>query len=95
MSIIISIGLGFLTTFLIKDLLTIDYILSGNKIYVLMIIFWSLVYYILFTKTPEQKVKEQDNWDWIRITENRKKWERYFNSEVRDRVTGKPWFKIK
>lgn len=94
MSIIISIGLGFLTTFLIKDLLVIDYLLLGNEIYVLTTILFSIMYYVTFTKTPEQKEYEQDRWDWIRITENRKKWERYFNSKVRERVTGKPWLKF-
>ncbi len=95
MSIIISIGLGFLTTFLIRDLLTIDYLLSGNGIYVLTITLFSVAYYIAFTKTPEQKEKEKDNWTWIRITESRKWWERYFSSKVRDRVVENPLFKIK
>ena len=30
----------------------------------------------------------QDKWDFIRITEGRKNWERYFNSEVKDKIRG-------
>lgn len=30
----------------------------------------------------------QDKWDFIRITEGRKNWERYFNSEIKDRIRG-------
>lgn len=30
----------------------------------------------------------QDKWDFIRITEGRKNWERYLNSNVKDRIRG-------
>lgn len=94
MSFTVRVILAFLTTFLTRKLLVVDYYTAGFGIYVLIFIFWLFAYSILLCKSETQKEYENDMWDYIRLTEGRKDWERHFNSEVKGRVTGKPWFRI-
>lgn len=94
LSFTVRVILAFLTTFLTRKLLIVDYYTEGFGIYIGIFIFWLFGYSILFGKSYIQKEYEDDMWDYIRLTEGRKDWERHFNSEVKGRVTGKPWFRI-
>lgn len=79
--------IGVCTFISCKLLGFVDYELM-KKYFKLILFFWVLFFLIFNTKSETQKEIEQDKWDFIRITEGRKNWERYFNSEIKDRIRG-------
>ena len=65
----------------------VDYELT-KRLHKLIFVAWCLIFFICDSKTEAQREYEQDKWDYIRITEGRKNWERYLNSDIKDRIRG-------
>lgn len=79
--------IGICTFISCKILGFVDYELMKSH-FKLILIFWILFFFIFNTKDYVQEEIDQDKWDFIRITEGKKWWERYFNSEVKDKIRG-------